>query len=134
MKYAASSILDIFVFPSNTWYSKMHVKLRMRYAILFCMVVFGFWIILSLIFITQESSEKRKSLLDWNELVDGEDKINLVQVQGLTDTDGKFMIGMIKDENDQKIRNEGYEKHAFNELISIRIGLHREIPDTRHNM
>ena len=43
-------------------------------------------------------------------------------------------IGIIHDETDEKIRDNGYEKHAFNELISIRIGHHRIIPDTRHKM
>lgn len=41
-------------------------------------------------------------------------------------------LGMIKTVDDQKIKEDGYKKHAFNLLISNRIGFHRNIPDTRH--
>lgn len=36
--------------------------------------------------------------------------------------------------DEERLRVEGYEKHAFNELISERIGLHRDVPDTRHKL
>ncbi|XP_046446155.1 polypeptide N-acetylgalactosaminyltransferase 11-like isoform X2 [Daphnia pulex] len=35
---------------------------------------------------------------------------------------------------DQKIREDGYSKHAFNVLVSSRLDYHREIPDSRHKM
>lgn len=41
-------------------------------------------------------------------------------------------LGLIKTLEDKKLREEGYRKHAFNALVSERIGYHREIPDTRH--
>ncbi|XP_048456046.1 polypeptide N-acetylgalactosaminyltransferase 11-like [Rhincodon typus] len=40
-------------------------------------------------------------------------------------------LGRIFNEADQKIRDMGYQKHAFNMLISNRLGYHRDIPDTR---
>ncbi|XP_078088142.1 polypeptide N-acetylgalactosaminyltransferase 11 [Mustelus asterias] len=40
-------------------------------------------------------------------------------------------LGMIFNEVDQQIRNAGYQKHAFNVLISNRLGSSRDIPDTR---
>ncbi|XP_073190714.1 polypeptide N-acetylgalactosaminyltransferase 11 isoform X3 [Lepidochelys kempii] len=39
--------------------------------------------------------------------------------------------GMIFNEHDQEVRDLGYQKHAFNMLISNRLGYHREVPDTR---
>lgn len=39
--------------------------------------------------------------------------------------------GMIFNEEDQEVRDLGYQKHAFNMLISNRLGYHREVPDTR---
>ncbi|CAJ0921302.1 unnamed protein product [Ranitomeya imitator] len=39
--------------------------------------------------------------------------------------------GMIFNEQDQDVRDVGYQKHAFNMLISNRLGYHRDIPDTR---
>ncbi|XP_013416189.1 polypeptide N-acetylgalactosaminyltransferase 11 isoform X2 [Lingula anatina] len=43
-------------------------------------------------------------------------------------------IGLIRSPEDQKIRDEGYRLYAFNQLISDRIGFHRQIPDTRHQL
>lgn len=41
-------------------------------------------------------------------------------------------LGMIFNERDQELRDLGYQKHAFNLLISNRLGYHREVPDTRN--
>uniref|UniRef100_W5N4C9 Polypeptide N-acetylgalactosaminyltransferase n=1 Tax=Lepisosteus oculatus TaxID=7918 RepID=W5N4C9_LEPOC len=41
-------------------------------------------------------------------------------------------MGMIFNEQDQEIRDTGYHKHAFNVLISNRLGFHRDLPDTRN--
>ncbi|XP_068603886.1 polypeptide N-acetylgalactosaminyltransferase 11 [Brachionichthys hirsutus] len=40
-------------------------------------------------------------------------------------------MGMIFNEADQEVRDAGYHQHAFNVLISTRLGFHRELPDTR---
>ncbi|CAB1349772.1 unnamed protein product [Coregonus sp. 'balchen'] len=40
-------------------------------------------------------------------------------------------MGMIFNEQDQEVRDTGYHKHAFNVLISNRLGYHRDLPDTR---
>ncbi|XP_070709222.1 polypeptide N-acetylgalactosaminyltransferase 11 isoform X1 [Pempheris klunzingeri] len=40
-------------------------------------------------------------------------------------------MGMIFNEADQELRDTGYHRHAFNVLISTRLGHHRELPDTR---
>ncbi|XP_071026173.1 polypeptide N-acetylgalactosaminyltransferase 11-like isoform X2 [Oncorhynchus clarkii lewisi] len=40
-------------------------------------------------------------------------------------------MGMIFNEQDQEVRDMGYHKHAFNVLISNRLGYHRDLPDTR---
>lgn len=40
-------------------------------------------------------------------------------------------MGMIFNEADQEVRDTGYHRHAFNVLISNRLGSHRELPDTR---
>ncbi|XP_042783072.1 polypeptide N-acetylgalactosaminyltransferase 11 isoform X1 [Panthera uncia] len=41
-------------------------------------------------------------------------------------------LGMIFDERDQELRDLGYQKHAFNMLISNRLGYRRDVPDTRN--
>jgi len=42
-------------------------------------------------------------------------------------------LGVIKTLEEKKLREEGYTKHAFNALMSEKLGFHREIPDTRHD-
>ena len=42
--------------------------------------------------------------------------------------------GLIRNLEDQFIRDNGYKTHAFNVLVSNQIGLKREIYDTRHKM
>ncbi|XP_037691697.1 polypeptide N-acetylgalactosaminyltransferase 11-like [Choloepus didactylus] len=41
-------------------------------------------------------------------------------------------LGMIFNKHDQELRDLGYQKHAFNMLISNRLGYHRDVPDTRN--
>uniref|UniRef100_A0A5F8GPH2 Polypeptide N-acetylgalactosaminyltransferase n=1 Tax=Monodelphis domestica TaxID=13616 RepID=A0A5F8GPH2_MONDO len=48
------------------------------------------------------------------------------------DTELSPEMGMIFNERDQELRDLGYQKHAFNLLISNRLGYHRDVPDTRN--
>ena len=41
-------------------------------------------------------------------------------------------LGMVRNDEDRMMRDDGYRQHAFNELVSSRIGLHRNVTDTRH--
>lgn len=41
---------------------------------------------------------------------------------------------MVKNFEDQQKRDEGYKNHAFNILVSDNIGIHRNLPDTRHKL
>ena len=43
-------------------------------------------------------------------------------------------FGIIKNIEDQIVRDEGYQQHAFNCLVSNQIGISRKIPDTRHRL
>lgn len=43
-------------------------------------------------------------------------------------------FGLIHNAEDFQIREKGYNLHAFNTLISQRIGNHRGIPDTRNKL
>jgi len=43
-------------------------------------------------------------------------------------------LGLVRNKEDQKIREEGYSHHAFNVLISSRLDYHRKIPDSRHEL
>ncbi|XP_071502230.1 polypeptide N-acetylgalactosaminyltransferase 11-like [Diadema antillarum] len=41
-------------------------------------------------------------------------------------------IGLVRNDLDRKTRDNGYRQHAFNELISNRIGFHRNLTDPRN--
>jgi len=41
-------------------------------------------------------------------------------------------IGLVKNAEDKKIRDDGYRDFAYNSLVSKRLGFHRDINDTRH--
>lgn len=41
---------------------------------------------------------------------------------------------MVKNYDDQRKRDEGYKNYSFNILVSDNIGMHRELPDTRHKL
>ncbi|XP_023237254.1 polypeptide N-acetylgalactosaminyltransferase 11-like isoform X2 [Centruroides sculpturatus] len=43
-------------------------------------------------------------------------------------------FGEIRNPIDQKVKDEGYKRHAFNLLISNRLGYHRHLPDTRNSL
>ncbi|XP_043255838.1 polypeptide N-acetylgalactosaminyltransferase 35A-like isoform X1 [Colletes gigas] len=43
-------------------------------------------------------------------------------------------LGMVKNLDDQRKRDEGYKNYSFNILVSDNIGLHRQLPDTRHKL
>lgn len=43
-------------------------------------------------------------------------------------------LGVVKNVEEQKIRDGGYRQHAFNVLISNKLSYHRSIPDTRNKL
>lgn len=43
-------------------------------------------------------------------------------------------FGMVKNAEEQMLRDIGYKRHAFNILVSSKIGLTRDIPDTRNKL
>ncbi|XP_058822924.1 polypeptide N-acetylgalactosaminyltransferase 35A-like [Topomyia yanbarensis] len=47
---------------------------------------------------------------------------------------GTDEFGMVRNSEEQFIRDVGYRKHAFNVLVSNKIGPYREVPDTRHKL
>lgn len=41
---------------------------------------------------------------------------------------------MVRNPEELYLRDVGYKRHAFNILVSSKIGLIRDIPDTRHKL
>lgn len=53
-------------------------------------------------------------------------------VQRSPPTQYSSRLGMIYNETDRVQKEQGFREHAFNTLVSNRIGLYRLLPDTRH--
>eukprot|EP00794_Sanderia_malayensis_P003016 gene3016-3474_t len=52
--------------------------------------------------------------------------------EDVEDASNKDTIGIMRNDEDVKKRDKGYAEHSFNVLVSDRIGLRRNLPDTRH--
>ncbi len=59
---------------------------------------------------------------------------NDFQLMASSDSSSLIKLGMINTAEDKQIKDIGYKKHAFNVLISNRIGFRRQIPDTRNGL
>ncbi|XP_064456370.1 polypeptide N-acetylgalactosaminyltransferase 11-like [Ornithodoros turicata] len=57
--------------------------------------------------------------------------VSLNEIKGISDV---AQLGVIRSPEDQEVKVTGYHNHAFNVLISNRIGFHRKIPDTRNEL
>ncbi|XP_026727862.1 polypeptide N-acetylgalactosaminyltransferase 35A-like isoform X1 [Trichoplusia ni] len=57
-----------------------------------------------------------------------------VKITAQPDNSLDDQFGLIRNAEDVKIRDNGYSAHAFNTLISQRIGNHRGLPDTRYKL
>lgn len=71
---------------------------------------------------------------------------NMIEVNGLAKEDSKkkvqkllnstelIHLGMIMSPEDQRVKDQGYKRHAFNLLISDRLGFQRLLPYTAHSL
>ena len=111
----------------------MGLKLPTRYFILCTCLTLSFWIlfnVMSFMYIGTDSKYVTRSHgrhLQNDSPVDDFDR-EIVQEKDFS------TLGIIRNNEDERIKEEGYQRHAFNELISNRLGFHREIEDTRHEM
>ena len=91
----------------------------------------------------EDTPDKRSNLINndpsdddkFSGLKSDSDKVIHLQVFSKTlSEDAKYLesLGMIRSEEDKKIKDSGVKNHSFNLLISNRLGYHRGIPDTRH--
>lgn len=63
-------------------------------------------------------------------------QIHSFQLQPFNGVNSHFLdeFGMVKNAEEQYLRDIGYKRHAFNVLVSSKIGLTRDVPDTRHKL
>ena len=107
----------------------MRMKFRVRIVVLLCFVAFSLWVILSFHGTGPDCSPDGKVCTKKSKK-----PRNRAKEDGYVDPNAQLMIGRIKDKIDEDIRDDGYREYAFNDLISRRLGHHRAIPDTRHEM
>ncbi|GIY20918.1 polypeptide N-acetylgalactosaminyltransferase 11 [Caerostris darwini] len=90
--------------------------------------------------IKKDLLDKETNLIDQNEFdYDFKESKTSVKYEKLNNENKKLLnstdlvhLGMIYSPVDQRIKDEGYKKHAFNLLISDRLGYRRAIPYTAH--
>lgn len=102
----------------------MRMKLYQRYIFLCLFLVIFIWTALSLVarFFSDEIAKESNDYGD------------IDCVGGSDDDQDVNELGIVRNKEDLKLREDGYAKHAFNLLISKRLGLHRQIKDTRHEL
>lgn len=62
-------------------------------------------------------------------------KLKPVPIKPVSETNNEFYeLGMVKNMEDLKIRDEGYRLHGFNALMSKNLDYHRSIPETRNKL
>lgn len=71
--------------------------------------------------------------IDTNDVQTGERTSYLNSNENILNSSSLLHLGMIRSPKDQRVKDEGYKKHAFNLLISDRLGHHRPVPYTAHS-
>lgn len=111
----------------------MGLKLPARYFLLSTFATLTFWILFNVMSFMYTGNSNYVTRGQRRRLENDSPTDNFFERE-LVQEDIISTLGMIRNHEDERIREEGYGKHAFNVLISNRLGFHREIQDTRHEM
>ncbi|XP_038044634.1 polypeptide N-acetylgalactosaminyltransferase 11-like isoform X2 [Patiria miniata] len=57
---------------------------------------------------------------------------NDIDQQAKSQGKSESVLGIVRTADDRRLRDEGFRRHAFNELVSTRIGYHRSLIDSRN--
>ena len=106
-----------------------HRRLPARYCMLFFFFVTTLWLFFNILSSIYTSRKRLFPLLERRDDIGGNYGLGVS-----ANADDPSFIGLVRSEEDKRIRYVGYNRHAFNELISNRIGFHRSVPDTRHEL
>lgn len=113
----------------------MGLKLPARYLLLCGFLTLSFWVlfnVMSFMYIETDPRYIELERVHNRHLQDDGLSDDSATQLGLGDKKkDKNVLGIIQNNEDERIRDEGYKNHAFNELISNRLGIYREIQDTR---
>lgn len=113
----------------------MGLKLPARYLLLCGFLTLSFWVlfnVMSFMYIETDPRYIKLERVHNRHLQDDGLSDDFETQLGLGNKKkDKNVLGIIQNNEDERIRDEGYKNHAFNELISNRLGIYREIQDTR---
>lgn len=111
----------------------MGLKLPARYCLLSTFATLTFWILFNVMSFMY-TGNSNYVIRGQRRHLENDSPTDYFFERELVQEDIISTLGMIRSHEDERIREEGYGKHAFNELVSNRLGFHREIQDTRHEM
>jgi hypothetical protein len=109
----------------------MRLKLYQRYIFLCFFVAIFVWMILNLMVLFFDGAVKSG---EPNYYEDDENTSEDTVDVGSDDEQEVTELGIVRNKKELIIRQDGYAKHAFNLLISKRLGMHRQLKDTRHKL
>ena len=114
----------------------MGLKLPMRYFLLCTCVALSFWILFNVMSFMYIGADSKYIARVHGRHLQNDSPTDYFEREILETTQENDIstLGIIRNKEDERIKEEGYGKHAFNELISNRLGFHREVEDTRHPM
>ncbi|XP_015909150.1 polypeptide N-acetylgalactosaminyltransferase 11 [Parasteatoda tepidariorum] len=86
--------------------------------------------------IKQHLIDQETNMIEGNDLSDdsAKDRHSKKSLQKLLNSTELIHLGMITSPEDQRIKDQGYKRHAFNLLISDRLGFQRLLPYTQHSL
>lgn len=112
----------------------MGLKLPTRYFLLCTCVTLSFWVLFNVMSFMYTGTDSKYISRGHGRHLQNDSPSDYFEREIGDTTKDISTLGMIRNSEDERIKEEGYGKHAFNELISNRLGFHREVQDTRHPM
>lgn len=112
----------------------MAYKLPTRYFMLCSFMILMFWMLLNVVSFMYLGSNDKYLTKGYGRHLQNDSPSDDFEREMIAQEKDPSTLGLIRNKEDQRIRENGYEKHAFNELVSNRLGFYREIQDTRHEL
>lgn len=122
---------------NNLWFEGRaamfhHARLPARYFLLCCFLIISLWLFFNFMSFMYVAGERKHTLPGTARHLQGNSLVADFSLN--SDEQDISLLGLIRTDEDKRVRELGYSRYAFNELISNRLGFHRSVKDTRHKL